>query len=245
MLRRRTSPRTTVPEQFFKFPRTPHLGTLGSEPPRGDKLLGPAEASALLHRPLSVEEKVDGAGIGISISEHGLLRAQSRGDFIVPGTQGQFQPLWSWLATREERLRDALGTELILFGEWCCARHSVAYDRLPDWFLAFDVFEKRTGRFWSRRRRDDLVLGLGLSSVPLVCEGIFDFAAITRLMGPSRVGSAPMEGLVLRADDGTWLLERAKLVRPGWVQAEDEHWSKQPLVANRLAAPTATNGSSP
>jgi len=31
------------------------------------------------------------------------------------------------------------------------------------------------------------------------------------------------------------LAARAKIVRPGWVPAGDEHWSKHPLETNRLA----------
>jgi hypothetical protein len=30
----------------------------------------------------------------------------------------------------------------ILFGEWCRAQHSVFYSRLPDYFLAFDIWDR-------------------------------------------------------------------------------------------------------
>lgn len=42
------------------------------------------------------------------------------------------------------------GTRYILYGEWCAARHTVTYDALPDWFLAYDVYDTKEGRFFSR-----------------------------------------------------------------------------------------------
>lgn len=222
---------------FVKFPRTPHVFWLGKEPPRGDKLLSPEEAKALLNSPVVVEEKVDGACIGFSVDEAGRVRAQNRGSFLEPGGAPQFRPLWNWLAVRQDELIENLGTNLILFGEWCYAKHSVAYDALPDWFLAFDIFDRVAGRFWSRTRREGLVGRLGLASVSLVGEGIFGQRRLTSLLGPSRFGNVPAEGLYLRWDDGDWLRARAKLVRPGWVQDDEEHWSQRPLEANRLSSP--------
>src|SRR5258708_7522231 len=101
--------------EVIKFPPTPPLARLGAATPRGDKLLSGTAAEALLRRRLAVEEKIDGAGIGLSIDRHGALRAQSRGSYIAPGLPHQFQPLWRWMAEREVRLRAALGNELVLF----------------------------------------------------------------------------------------------------------------------------------
>lgn len=223
-------------DTFLKFPRTPHLFKLPGTSILGDRLVEPAEARRLLRLPAAVEEKVDGANLGLSVGADGRVRAQSRGHFLKPGTPGQWQPLWRWLSQREEGLRAALGTNLLLFGEWCYARHTVAYDALPDWFLAFDVYDRGAGRFLSRARRDALLEPLGLATVPLLAEGVFDEQALVRLLARSRLSRSPAEGLYLRWDEGDWLLARAKLVRPGWVPAGDGHWSKHPLETNRLAS---------
>ena len=42
------------------------------------------------------------------------------------------------------------GNDKVLYGEWLYARHTVVYDKLPDWFLAFDVFDSRKGKFMCR-----------------------------------------------------------------------------------------------
>ena len=223
-----------MPEAFFKFPHTPHLAWLSSAPARQDKVLSPPEVRDFLSAEVLVEEKVDGANLGLSVDPAGNLRAQSRGSFLGTRAPPQFQPLWPWLEARRERLVEALGQRLILFGEWCFAVHGVRYDALPDWFLAFDVYDREAGRFWSAHRRDALVDRLGLARVPELARGHFTLAEVQQLLGPSRLTRSLMEGLYLRRDQGGFLESRAKLVRPEFIQAIEEHWSSRPLERNAL-----------
>ncbi|MFZ4578144.1 MAG: RNA ligase family protein [Myxococcota bacterium] len=219
---------------FIKFPHTPHLAWLGAGTPRDDKVLDAAERDRFLSHDLVIEEKVDGANLGISVSVDGEVRAQNRGEYLRPDVGGQFERLWPWLKAREDALFDALGQGLVLYGEWCLARHSVAYASLPDWFLAFDVWDKQAGRFWSTPRRNELTRRLGLATVPEVARGRFDLPGLRALLGPSRLGAPSLEGVYLRVEDGDFLIDRAKLVRPEFVQAIGEHWSRGVLRRNEV-----------
>ena len=51
---------------FFKFPTTPHLTILGTGKVREDKVLTQLERDYFLEHKLTVEEKIDGANLGIS-----------------------------------------------------------------------------------------------------------------------------------------------------------------------------------
>ena len=219
---------------FVKFPDTPHLLWLGTAAVREDKVLARADAESFLRQPVIVEEKVDGANLGVCFDAHGNLLAQNRGNFVERGTKGQFAPLWKWLADRETQLFDSLEDRLILFGEWCYARHSIHYTRLPDFFLAFDVFDRHQQRFMSSPRRDEVVGELELATVPKVGAGAFRFDEIPSLIGPSCLYHGPMEGIYLRQESPAWLIQRAKVVRAEFVQQMGEHWSKQSLVPNQL-----------
>ncbi|MCC7418296.1 MAG: RNA ligase family protein [Acidobacteria bacterium] len=222
--------------EFVRFPRTPHLLWLGPGAPRDDKLLSPAEAGELLSHPVIIEEKLDGTNLGLSIGEDGELRVQNRGSYVpVESPHPQFKPLRRWLSVRRQSLVQTLGRDLIVFGEWCHARHTVPYTRLPDWFVAFDIFDRTAGRFWSAERRDRIVAGIGLAVVPRLAEGRFDLRSVQGLLGGSRVGDGPAEGIYVRRDHGGFLQGRAKLVRPEFTLAIGEHWQRRRLTPNRIA----------
>jgi RNA ligase-like protein len=220
---------------FVRFPRTPHLAWLGPGQPRDDKVLTPSEARELLAHDVIVEEKVDGANVGFSVDDEGTLRVQNRGSYVLPdSSHPQFKPLSRWLAPRRHALVDALGPDLILFGEWCYATHSVRYTRLPDWLLAFDVYDRSRQLFWNVVRRDQLAKHLDIAIVPRIASGRFDLADLVALLGPSKVGAGPAEGLYVRREEGDRLVARAKLARPEFVQAIGTHWSRGPLRTNLL-----------
>lgn len=130
---------------------------------------------------------------------------------------------------------DALGEELILFGEWCAARHSLEYQALPGWFVGFDVHDRRQ-QFWSTRRRDLLLDGLGLPAIRRINQGHFSLEQLRDFVktGGSQYRDGHMEGLVIRKKDEGWLQLRAKLVRPDFTQAIDTHWRKRRIEWNRL-----------
>ena len=76
---------------FLRFPHTPHLAWLGEgAPPRDDKVLSKIDREALLSHDVVVEEKLDGANLGISVGPDGNLRVQNRRQYLKPPYQGQF-----------------------------------------------------------------------------------------------------------------------------------------------------------
>ncbi len=221
---------------LYKFPHTPHLLWLGPGTPREDKVLRPNEVAEFLAGEVIVEEKVDGANLGISLAPDGRLRAQSRGSFLAPGrSHAQWNLLWPWIAEHRVALEEGLQGGLILFGEWCYARHSVPYDALPDWFLAFDLFETNSRRFWSADRRNEWLKGRDVVPIPEVKRARLLENQIPTLLGLSRVGPVTMEGIYLRREQDGWLQARAKVVSQGFRHQIEEHWSRRALLPNRLA----------
>lgn len=222
--------------EFFRFPHTPHIAWLGQGMPRDDKVLAPQEASALLAEEVVVEEKVDGANLGLSLGEDGQLRAQNRGEYLVEPYRGQFSRLSSWLAQHRYALAEHLAPHLILFGEWCAARHSLDYQALPDWYLVFDVYDRRAGKFWSPARRDELAAAVGLATVPRLFEGKTSLEELRELLenSRSRYREGPPEGIVVRRIVDGWTEARAKLVRAEFTQAIEEHWRSRTIEWNRL-----------
>lgn len=221
---------------FFRFPHTPHLAWLGEGAPRDDKVLSPAEAQAVLAGDVVVEEKLDGANLGFSLGPDGSLRSQNRGQYLADPHAGQFARLPAWLAQHGEALQAVLTPDLMLFGEWCAARHSLDYAALPDWLLLFDVYDRAAGRFWSTPRRNALAQSAGLVTVPQIASGQHTVTGLTQLVAStaSRYRAGPLEGVVVRRESADWCEARAKLVRPDFTQAIETHWRKRAIEWNRV-----------
>ncbi len=198
--------------------------------------MSPDEVSAFLSGSVVVEEKIDGANLGFSVDSEGELRAQNRGSYLdTRAGSGQWKPLPQWLSVYRTRLADALFPDLMLFGEWCYAVHSVSYSKLPNWFLAFDVYDRSCGEFWSLARRNELATSLEIPVVPCLGVGRHTLDSLAELFGESRFGNSLIEGIYIRREEHGRLLGRAKLVRREFTQSIESHWSSRPLVLNVLA----------
>lgn len=221
-------------DDFFKFPATPHLAALAGVDIRGDKVMSASKRDEFLRQRLVVEEKVDGANLGISFDLEGNIRAQNRGAYLhLPGS-GQWRKLGDWLAPQADSLFENLSDRFILFGEWCYAQHSVFYNRLPDWFLGFDIYDKQLGQFLASDRRNVFLRKMCITQVPMLGHGYFTYSEIQKLLSTSKLGDQPAEGLYLRCDRDGWLAQRAKLVRPAFIQSVEQHWSRSAIKPNRL-----------
>ena len=224
--------------EFFRFPHTPHIAWLAEGEPRDDKVLSPTEVKSLLVGEVVVEEKLDGANLGFSLGPDGDLRAQNRGQYLAVPHAGQFFRLPAWLEHHGDDIAAALTPDLMLFGEWCAARHSLDYSAMPDWFLLFDVCDRKAGKFWSTQRRNAMAASIGLATVPELKRAKFSLAELKILLTTqlSHYRAGPVEGIVIRRESADWCEGRAKLVHPDFTQAIGKHWSKRGIEWNRLAA---------
>ena len=181
-------------EVLFKFPRTRHLFDAGGSGVSRDDLLLDEGEEALFYsgrsagsrargrrpgapagRLVCIEEKVDGANLGISVGEDLQLRVQNRSHFVNSKTHAQFSTLDSWLEENSAALYELLQSRsLVLFGEWLYAKHSIHYTQLPGYFMAFDLFDKSVGKFFSWRERNRRLEGTGIPVVRKISETTID-----------------------------------------------------------------------
>lgn len=176
---------------ILKYPRTPHLE--GSRLQPGDDARGQLTHAELAGQHAVIEEKLDGANVGVSFTTAGELLLQSRGHYLAGGgRERQFAMLWQWARAHEGALLDRLEDRYVMYGEWLYAKHSVAYDALPHWFCEFDVFDRIAGVFLSTPRRRTLLAGSPVVSVPVLHEGPMPASrkALQALVRPSLAKTA-------------------------------------------------------
>ncbi len=246
---------THIMSDAIKFPKTPRLAAVMAED---------------IHRAWRthgavVEEKLDGANIGVWF-EREELRLQSRGHVLSGGaSERQFAPLHGWTAERLDALRRELGEQRVLYGEWCFAKHRAFYDALPDWLLGLDVLDRATGFFLGTRERGSIFRACGVTAVAALWSGTFGkMPASSTLLGQSRYktprwrealtrqaskagvrdpmtdtdDSDKMEGIYVRVELGGRVVGRMKLHRAGFEKVRSDSWRERPLVRNVLRSET-------
>lgn len=201
------------------YPRIPHL--LPGRGTRDDRVLEPEQAAAMLSRPVLVEEKLDGANVVLWLQD-GRIECALRSGVGGQDRAKQLGPLRAWLSTRTDPLAQLLD-RWALYAEWLLTTHAVAYDALPDYLVGLDLWAPDTG-FLAPDGRTELLTRAGVANPPLLYRGtIKGVDQVDDFLGPSRVGSAPMEGLILRALD-TSEPRIAKVHRPGFAPPSDADW---------------------
>lgn len=210
-------------KNFVKFPKTKWL-PLGKKPCGGEHCLNEKALEQLFSKEVRISEKLDGANVGISFIDD-ELRLQKRGGFIETREHPQYQAFRQWIYERYDKF-SRLENDTVIFGEWLYAKHSIYYNRLPNYFFMFDVWKE--GKFLTVPEWDELADRLDLYTVPFIFHGKLSVGDIPDLIKKSKYSDEFMEGIVVRNED-----LRGKYVRPDFI-CGDEHWSKRKIIRNLI-----------
>ena len=209
-----------------KYPRTYHLPW---SPGRtdDDKVHGADVVEAMFAgRTVVVTEKMDGENT--TIHSDGRCHARSLDSAAHPSR--------TWVRALAAQVAAELPEGWRVCGENLFAQHSLTYDRLPSYFVAFGIYdENNVCLSWSETV--EWCELLDLTPAPVLFAGTWDEAAIRALeSGPSAYGPE-REGYVVRVTDSfghsDFAANVAKFVRPNHVQT-DGHWMFQDIVRNGL-----------
>ncbi len=177
--------------ELIKYPRTPHLQ--GSRLQPGDTDVDQVAYRSLAGSWIVVEEKIDGANVGISFSPAAKLQLQSRGHYLTGGgRERQFNIFKRWAVAHADWLLERLEDRYVLYGEWASKKHSVFYDQLPHFFFEFDIWDRSSQCFLSTPARRAILAGGPVMSVPVLFEGPAP-AKLAQLLGLVRRSLAKSE----------------------------------------------------
>lgn len=158
---------------IIKYPSTQHLA--GSSIQKDDSP-DVIPFSLLKDKYIVVEEKIDGANCGISFSDDGDLLMQSRGHYLLGHDKKHFDLFKQFCKNWENELFDVLTNRFIMYGEWMYALHSIYYDKLPSYFMEFDIYDKFNKVFLSTEKRMEIISkikNVKIQSVPVLESGSF------------------------------------------------------------------------
>ncbi|WP_114963099.1 RNA ligase family protein [Tritonibacter mobilis] len=138
-----------------------------------------------------------------------------------------------WMKAYAAGISPSLSENERIVGEYLFAKHSVAYDELPSYFLGFAWIVGDEVQSW------DETLGrfeeLGVMPVPVLQRGKFNDAGVNSVLNLLDLNT--QEGFVVRSIspflESDMATHIAKYVREGHVQS-DIHWTKAQIVKNGL-----------
>lgn len=218
---------------FVKYEKTFRINTPNNNVP-GKLSLSKSDVKALLTGKVTIEEKIDGANVGIIGGNP--FRMQKRGSLVDTSEHQQFNRFKAWAMNRWQLL-DTIPKGTVVYGEFMWATHHIFYDSLPDWFICFDVLVG--DKFLRRQSKEEFCKELNIEVVPLIYEGYVDDIVHLEsfIRGPSAYSSDhDREGIVIKNYRKQM---RAKIVVPEFVKEINEdgtHWMTRwdPRKVNKL-----------
>jgi hypothetical protein len=81
-----------------------------------------------------------------------------------------------------------------------------------------------------------LAKSVGISHIPCIQQGRLSLDDLKQIVmtQPSQFRQGVMEGIIIRKESADWILDRAKLVRPDFLQTIDSHWRGRLIEWNQL-----------
>jgi len=206
---------------WVKYPRTFHHPLSGGVQ-SDDKTA--SDISWLEKTDVVVTEKMDG--------ENTTLYSDG---FHARSLDTGYHPSRSWLAGFHAERAHLIADGTRICGENLYARHSVAYDTLPSYFLGFSAWRGETCLAWEETTT--LFATLNILPAPVLFVGRMEQDTLSNIV--SSIDTLTTEGFVIRRASSFGIKDFSnsvvKWVRPDHVQADSQHWSKAPLTPNQLA----------
>jgi hypothetical protein len=207
-------------EPRFKYPRSFHLP------------FSPGATND--DRILENVKHFEGKEVVVTVKMDGENSSLYRDGTHARSVSGTSHPSRDWLRGFHATFAHEIPASYRICGENLFAVHSIKYKYLSSWFQVFSIWNGDTCLSWPDTV--DYCRLLGLETVPVLYEGVWDEKHIRSLASASH-GGDPMEGYVVRTKH-SFLVENfgtnlAKYVRPNHVQT-DQHWKSKPIEVNRL-----------
>ena len=202
----------------IKYPRTPHLSW---SPGATSDDVHHVNLQQFIGRQVVVTEKMDGENTTLY-----------RDDMHARSIDGRYHPSRAWVKALQANIGYQIPHGWRICGENLYAQHSIAYNELASYFLAFSVWDDNNNCLsWADTQV--FLTSLGLSSPKVIYQGQWCEKTIRNI----ELDLSKQEGYVVRLADTfnyrDFKSSVAKWVRPNHVTS-DKHWMHQQIIANKL-----------
>ena len=220
------------------YPRIPHLDKKISNMTHDDIL---SDNSIVYPIDGYVQEKIDGANLGVSWYKNGPI-VRNRNNILKKGyskihtpAKEQFKSTWNWVHDNRKdiiMLSETLMSEITIYGEWMVAQHSIEYNKLPDWFIAYDIWVVEDNKFLSPKKVEELLSKTNISYIKphkTILNDVNDVIKWSEMASDYRNGVR--EGIVIKTVSGDYIKDTYKVVNKYFNRREDFN---EKMIKNKL-----------
>lgn len=222
---------------FLKYEKTYRIPISQIKVP-GKLILSRADIKMLLAGSVDVEEKLDGANVGI-IRHKDSFALQKRGSLVGQSEHLQYQFFHAWAnRIKYDNIMDVPHGYRI-YGELCYAVHTIYYDSLPDYVIVIDVTKE--GKWLNRKDKEAFCDKYGFAVVPLITQGYFNLDELWTFVPKESSFGDTSEGIVVKKFHKKRGYMRGKIVKPEFIKhmEESDHWMRSKLKINKLVGDAA------
>ena len=200
------------------YPRIPHLDKSISKMTHDDIL------SDKIEYPIDcyVQEKIDGSNMGVSWYNNGPV-LRNRKHILRKGyskirtpAKEQFKSAWNWVHDHKkdiQKISNKLKSEVTIYGDWMYAYHSIKYNRLPDWFIAYDIWVVEDDKFLSTIIVKNILLETKISyiePIKMVIKSDEEVVSLSEMK--SNYTDGIREGIIIKTVEGIHMKNSYKVV---------------------------------
>lgn len=187
-----------------------------------------------------IQEKVDGANMGVSFSDGPILRNR---EFILKkgyskiktNAKKQFTSAWNWLHEHEKDIisvEKAWQSPITIYGDWLLYQHSLFYDKLPDTFIAYDIWSVEDNKYLAPDIVSKLLVETGICFIApekVTFNSIQEIIDYSEMESQYRTGLR--EGIVIKTSEKEFLKDTFKVVNKHFKLRND--FNEAPAVKNK------------
>lgn len=211
-----------------EYPRIPHFNKEISQMTHDDIFI---EEDIRFPLECYVQEKIDGSCVGASWYD-GAAVLRNRSHILKKGyskirtpSKEQFKSAWNWVNDHRKDIQSIskiLMSDVTIYGDYMFAYHSVKYNKLPDWFIAYDIWVVEDNKFLAPNRVEDLLSKTNISYIKPVKTTLNDVSDVIKMSElPSDYTDGVREGIVIKTVDGDFMKDSYKVVNKFFVRRDD------------------------
>ena len=208
-----------------EYPSTRHLPWKPNN--KGDKIATEKEVAVIFEsNNVYVQEKIDGANCGMTyLNGHPVLRNRTKilrkGQQLKNPSLSQFASAWNWMHKNENLFTNlAQWGPYSVYGEWMIQQHGMLYNELPDWFIAYDIYDYEKLHYLDPKKSCDILLTCGFKFISNLLVGkLENYETLEQLANAtSSFTNSQREGIIIKISDGEFITNKFKMVRQGFNQ---------------------------